>query len=1196
MNAFDASTVALEGSNLIEAAAGTGKTYSIEGLFVRLIVEQHVPVEQILTVTFTQAATAELRQRIYQRLVNADRLLSAGSWRGGPGEPQPEQAAVRVRRALMDFDQAAIYTIHGFCQRILHEYAFETGSSFDAKVVPDQSRILREIAQDFWRMNVCPAPVEFIAYAWEELKGPSRFLELLAKIKSPDVAITPALEAGGLDHLERYRDACGRLQVDWPQARAEAVDILKAAALDGRNYGSLEPAGLASVLTKRDLTITALAEAMDAFLSAPVPVFPPFKRFSCLTSEFLAAKTRPRQAVPRHAVFDLCQRVLEEAIALEGEMGRHLSHLKVRLIEFARSELDRRKMERNIQFFDDLLLRVARASAATPAAGGLIESVRRKYRAVLVDEFQDTDELQYTIFSRMFSDGQRPLFLIGDPKQAIYGFRGADIFSYLKAARNVTSTYTLTKNRRAVPGLVTALNTVFSQTEHPFLFPEIAFRPATAATAVAGPGTPFVIWYLDSRKVREDGKPVNSGDCQVLIANAVAGEIQRLTRAQRDPLPAGDIVVLVRTNAQASVVKQCLSAAGIPAVVCSTGNIFDAREAEDMQRVLASMAEPSDIGRLKAALATDILGVHADDIAAADRQPEGWEDRFSRTRDYFQVWYRQGFMPMFRRLLSGERVKERLLRFPDGERRLTNLLHIGELLHQAAGESNLGMTGLLKWLAEQRDPSTPRLEEHQLRLESDEASVKIVTIHKSKGLEYRVVFCPFAWSGSSARGQEVFFHDPAADRRLTLDLGGDDTALSRRYAEAETLSENLRLLYVALTRAKERCYLVWGRINISESSAPAYLFHFRNTGDNTDPDIVERMQRALKAMSDDDLLRDLETLAARSQATIEVRPLPDAPLQRAQPVAADSATLCGRRFEGKIDRSWRIVSYSALASGAGAEGDAADRDGLRPFQAVAAEPGESGPAAAGGLNLFAFPKGSRAGNFFHAVLERADFGTWQSAETDALVARMLAQFGYGAEWRAAVLRMIGEVAGLCLFAGAPGLTLGGIGASERLNEMEFYYPLHPVTPTRLREVFRQHGRTEGRAFADRIGRLTFAPMQGFMRGFIDMVFRHEERYYLVDWKSNHLGDGYESYHASRLAEPMQEGLYTLQYHIYTLALHQYLRQRLPAYRYERHFGGVAYVFLRGVDCRRGPEFGVFADTPHPELVHALGSALIPNYE
>ena len=457
--------------------------------------------------------------------------------------------------------------------------------------------------------------------------------------------------------------------------------------------------------------------------------------------------------------------------------------------------------------------------------------------------------------------------------------------------------------------------------------------------------------------MREDGKPVNSGDCQVLIANAVAGEIQRLTRAQRDPLPAGDIAVLVRTNAQAQVVKQRLSAAGIPAVVCSTGNIFDAREAEEMQRVLASMADPSDIGRLKAALATDILGVHADDIAAADREPDGWEDRLSRTRDYFQVWHRQGFMPMFRRLLAGERVKERLLRFPDGERRLTNLLHIGELLHQAAGENNLGMTGLLKWLAEQRDPSTPRLEEHQLRLESDEAAVKIVTIHKSKGLEYRVVFCPFAWSGSSARGQEVFFHDPAADRRLTLDLGGDDSALSRRYAEAETLSENLRLLYVALTRAKERCYLVWGRINTSETSALAYLFHFRDAGDSADPDIVARMKRALKAKSDDDLLQDLETLVARSQATIDVRPLPDAPLQRARPAADDSATLCGRQFTGKIDRSWRIASYSALASGAGADGDAADRDGLRAVSDRCRGTGRASPRSCSGPGPVCVPEG-----------------------------------------------------------------------------------------------------------------------------------------------------------------------------------------------------------------------------------------------
>jgi len=332
VNAFDARSVALEGSNLIEAAAGTGKTHSIEGLFERLVVEQHVPVEQILTVTFTQAATAELRQRIYQRLVKVRRDLDTGAWHGGPGAPQPALAGARVRQALMDFDQAAIYTIHGFCQRILHEYAFETGSPFDAELVPNQSRFLRDIAQDFWRLHVCPAPVEFIAYAWEMLKGPSRFMELLATLKSPDVRLIPALTAGGLDHLESYRDAFGRLQIDWPQARAEAVQILKAATLDGRHYGSLESAGPDRALTRRDLSVMALAESMDAFLSSPVPVFPPFKRFNCLTSEFLADKTRPRQAVPRHAVFDLCHRVLGEAVALEGEMARHLSRLKVRLI------------------------------------------------------------------------------------------------------------------------------------------------------------------------------------------------------------------------------------------------------------------------------------------------------------------------------------------------------------------------------------------------------------------------------------------------------------------------------------------------------------------------------------------------------------------------------------------------------------------------------------------------------------------------------------------------------------------------------------------------------------------------------------------------------------------------------------------------------------------------------------------------
>jgi exodeoxyribonuclease V beta subunit len=809
----------------------------------------------------------------------------------------------------------------------------------------------------------------------------------------------------------------------------------------------------------------------------------------------------------------------------------------------------------------------------------------------------------------IFASAGIPLFLIGDPKQAIYGFRGADIFSYLKASRRSQAAYTLSANRRSTPALVSAVNTLFGRQRRPFLIPGIDFVPASAVRSDApSADPPFVIWYLDSRRVRSDGKPATRSEAQPLIAAALAGEIARGLKSGGGKTPAGDIAVLVRTNEQARLVKAALNLRRVPAVVCSAGDVFKCREADELERILAAIADPTDVRRIKAALATGLMGAAADEIRPTAADSPEVAERFRRMREYFQIWSSRGFMPMFRRLLSAEGIKRRILGTGDGDRRLTNLLHLAELLHQAEGEFNPGLSGLVKWLSLQRRSDASRIEEHQLRLESDARAVQIVTIHKSKGLEYPVVFCPFAWNSSTVAAEAFLYHDPAADHRLTLALDGDSPEQLTQ-AENERLSENLRLLYVALTRARERCILVWGRINAAETSAPAYLLHAPAGEDGEDaaadgrPEgLVRRLSAALKAKSDPDLLEDLKGLERESAGAIEIRQVPEpGPIEAGAPTGPGVARLNARQFKGVIDRSWKTASYSLLVNAReSAEGpDRGDDSPLRPpVPTPESEISGEAPAADPAAELMAFPRGSRAGNFFHAVLEKADFGAARDAAVADRVARTLSDHRYEPRWRDPVCRMIAELASRPIFADAPGLTLAQVPAADRLAEMEFYYPLKRITPENLARAFRRFGMRD-RAAAESeepLGRLDFAPLQGYMKGYIDLVFRFADRFYLIDWKSNHLGDRPEDYHPRRLAACMLAERYVLQYHIYTLALHRYLALRLPGYRYAKHFGGVAYVFIRGIDSRLGPELGVYTDRPDAALVRDLEEELIAGHE
>ena len=1229
---FDILGAPLSGANLIEASAGTGKTFTIAGLYLRLIVEKRLTVDQILVVTFTKAATEELKQRIRARLLEArkafmgstpedellDRLVKQSR--------HPQMALARITDAIRDFDACAIFTIHGFCQRILHENAFETGSLFDTELITEQKDILVPICQDYWRHTLYEAPPEFIRYALLKLKGPYAFLALLTKSKDPDLLVIPQQERPSLDTLAAFRSGCRSIEKEWLMSRDRVEALLMDPVLNGTAYGSLKADKQQPDLTVREQRVKKLTAAMDIFCTNAALRFPLFKDFEKFSTSYVAEKTKKGKITPQHPFLDRCEELCTLEQDLLQEMQALLLFVKTDLFRFAREKLPFLKERKNIQYFDDLLTRV-RDALFTPGADVLSSAVQRRFKAAMVDEFQDTDMLQYTIFSRLFADKGSLFFMIGDPKQAIYGFRGADIFSYMHASIQAQKQYTLLTNYRSHAKLITAVNTIFSKVHKPFIFDEIPFVKGMPAETTSQQNSTteslLDIWFAGSAA----GAPMNKGDAEKFISAAVAADIRDRIDAHESVNP-GDIAVLVRTNIQAEMVKKDLSQHQVPAVFYSAGNVFETREARDLFLLMASIVDPFNPGRFHAALATSLMGVTLDTLDLQDAGEEKLDHLRERFVDYHQTWADHGFVRMINRLMAQEHVRSRMLAREEGERRLTNILHLAELLHDSAVRNSLGMPALLKWFSIQRDPESGTPETYQLRLESDALTVKIITIHKSKGLEFPVVFCPFAWGSSSITGEGVTFHDQDNDQRLTLDLGSRNIENHRAWAQYELLAENLRLLYVALTRAREQCVLAWGHINKVETSALAYLLHYTPENESASPpeDLLPEIQFQYNSKNGQALLRDLKALEASSDNSIRVtvlkQPVPAVP-EITSEMALDAAaggkdTLCLRKVDKPVEDGWHIYSYSSLtsskkymplqASGSLTSGhplrdayaDPDSEESEQPDRDVSIHVDEDpiGPAEkderVGERTIFTFAKGARAGIFFHDLFEHLDFTKVGEIEFKAYVVDTIKAYSIDPVWQDIVLQTIENVLGVSLQSDQDKFTLSMVAPHQRVNEMEFYFPLKKISSGMLCSAFHtQSGTSRFPEMQEHMGRLQFAPAKGFMKGFIDLIFSFNNRYYLLDWKSNHLGDAIEDYAGGNLDRAMQHSYYTLQYHIYTLALHLFLQSRLPGYQYEKHFGGVFYLFIRGIDMEKGANYGVFYDRPAKDLVVSLEDAMVP---
>jgi exodeoxyribonuclease V beta subunit len=1146
------------GTTILEASAGTGKTYAIAGLVLRYVVEAGIPLPELLVVTFTRAATAELRDRVRRRLVTAADHLSAVVAGAVPDHDDevlhhlatsaagPDELRVRRDRAataVADFDAATISTIHGFCQQVLRSVGLTADVDPDAELVTDQSEFVNAVVDDL----LVRAAVE---------RG-------VSQIKRKDL----------LDIADRVA------------ANPDARIVPDPAGADGDGVGSASGG----------------------------------------------------------------------ADGQGGDRGPDVPALRAELAERLRAELRERKRARRQLSYDDLLTQLRDAITDRSTGDAVVAALRERYSVALIDEFQDTDPVQWDILRRAFGDPAAVLVLIGDPKQAIYSFRGADVHAYLDAVAAARTRRDLRTNWRSDGPLLAALDTLL--TGGTFGDPRIDYRtvrpaPDHEAPRLTGAGAPLRLRCVPrSHRLRASSGDITAGAArQHIAADVAARAVELLTtgatirRDDRDePVTAGDLAVLVRTNAEAVQVHRALREVRVPAIINGVGSVFDTPAATEWRQLLEALEQPTNTSRARAAALTSFLGWTGEELAAAT--DDQLADLHDRLHGWAQVLRDRGVASLSRTITVVTDLPGRLLGVVGGERHLTDLEHVGQLLHRAAAEEGLGPASLTSWLthavAEADDEKVPA-DERARRLESDERAVQILTVHRSKGLQYPIVFAPFLWSPGWLHQPVLTFHDAGG---RALDVGGSRKGeptydANKERSQEEHAGELLRLLYVALTRAEHQVVVWWAPCRDAARSGLGRILFARDQDGRLDT------SRTGVAPSDDRCRERLGLLVERAGGHLALeetdREPSTAPLP---PGARDAVELDAAELTRELDHLWHRTSYSALtarshaapAAGVGSaspgtgpadgsgplvgsepEAGVTDDEGLLPAVTPSDPDGGTGPVddAGGGaalarpLPLGEVPGGAEFGTFVHAVLEEVDFTApdLRGALRD-LTERQLA-------WRRT---RIGDPAvlaeGLTLAVETPlgplagGRRLRDVAAVDRLNELDFELPLDPrltgqATVAGIVELLRDHLATDDRlaGYADVLGSSGIdGELRGYLNGSIDLVLRVPgdagQRYLVADHKTNRLGAPGRSltaadYRPAELAAAMVRGHYPLQALLYQVALHRYLRWRVPGYDPEVALGGALYLFLRGMAGADTPTVdgqpcGVFAWRAPASLIVAV---------
>jgi exodeoxyribonuclease V beta subunit len=1188
-------TFPLYGMRLIEASAGTGKTYTIASLFIRLLLghgkenshQGPLTVDKILVVTFTEAATAELRSRIRERIID----VRLDFMKGQSGDPfiqtlinQSDNVGIDIRLlrfAELQMDEAAIYTIHGFCQRMLMQNAFESGSLFQQSLLEDDSLLLLQATNDFWRRHfydLSTPLTELIFSYWQhpdQLKN-----ELRSWLSRHDLQFIPHIE--DFDFKAKYEKSLtiiDNLKKEWLASEADYLDIISHSDVSKRSYSKKN-------LPKWLNEVSEWAFITDSALDLP-------KNLIKFSQSTLDEKT-PKGAKPTHAIFESIEKILDLDLSIKNT-------ILIKATEWVRDDLQKSKHSQSLLGFDDLLLRLDDALQNSPE-NHLAEQIRNSYPIALIDEFQDTDPVQYRIFQTIYATQENSegsdadieslvnpdssisaeslrssgLFMIGDPKQAIYSFRGADIFTYMKARQNVTAHYSLDFNYRSSPEMINAVNSFFEFCPAAFIYEDDI--PFIAVKAPNIKRKKLLIGNFDdpTQTALQFIHPVsgeNTDGFKQSITIACVNEIKNIlmlaqqgsaylesVSGEKKAIGANDIAILVRTGKEAALIRKALLDENINSVYLSLKeSVYATPLAKDLLFILKACLNPEDERLLRSAIGCRLFAMSPVQIHDLLFDTKMWEQKIAQFFEYQALWNKSGVLVMLHKLFNEQGINEQLLKDTKGERLLTDLLHLGELLQKHSVEHDGGFA-LMRWFSEQVSQVNGDNSEQKQRLESEKDLIQVSTLHKSKGLEYDIVFMPF--TGLHQKARDCLYHDPEQDFKLFYDLQNN----SKHFAltEKEQLAEDLRLLYVGLTRSVYRCYIgigsyKTGRVKNSPLAKSALGYICLKTG------------KDLLAGDSAGLNSHLEKMC-KSSNNISVRTTPIANELPYIVKQGDYTLKPPTQFIGKIERNWWISSYSSLSRfHTGSQQSIVDPE----THAIDNDP----VTLESKKSPFSFPRGAKHGSFLHLLFELIDFQSIDKTLISTIISEQLEKHLYDdvEVWTPILVDWFEQ---LLAFPLMPSFALNKLKSSAKKIEMQFFIDMKSLHSSQVNKLIKQYD-----LLSQRAGELQFQAVQGFLKGFIDLTFEFEGKYYVLDYKSNYLGDRLEDYNQVNIENMMIEHRYDFQYQLYTLALHRLLRSRLADYDYERHIGGVFYTFIRGMQDNEN--CGVYFNKPDFSLIDGL---------
>lgn len=1223
MNKLDLLSFPLDSLSLIEASAGTGKTFAVANLYLRYLLERHFTVEQILVVTFTEAATQELKDRIRLRIQELRRVFEGEESRDSiliqlvKGSTNPEEDKVRLRLAERQIDQAQIHTIHGFCQLVLKQYSLDANVPLTQKLLEDQTQLRKQVLEDFWRREVLSLPETALAFLIQKWPDPSKLQSAFSGLlnRTPDRLI-PISNQGGL--------AFWLQQLQETHAWYECLRDTSLEMIDEVEHLLIE------MPLKRNNDKLGWVKKIRAWASAPdIDYTLPkankdivFERFS---TSALATEGQKNKPVPLHPYFDFLETHFQQTLP---DLYASFLAQSYPLIKHMIAET---KQQQRVFSFDDLITRVAKALPATIENGqsndvydDLARRISENYQVAIIDEFQDTDPQQYHIFNRLFGT-QSPkkiarLVLIGDPKQAIYGFRGGDISTYLRAKRDIAShsmgqLFTMDTNWRSSSNMVQAVNTLFGDFDNAFLADDIPFQSVNAAKPnLQGlPPQSVIISYSEAEKISKPQLEQRLADHCVSQIEDLLRQAETIQLDDKRSLKHSDIAVLVRSSKEGEKIKSALAEKGLVATLDSQESIYLSEEALALNYLLEAVADPHNETALRRCLAEPFFGITDQQILEFNEQADVFAHYLDIFESLHRTWLNAGVLSMIRTALkslgvfgfwlnaSASTVVETESRM--WERRLTNWNQLAEIL-QKQSRIHTGHFGLIRWYQDtlngvrSENESSKGDSETSLRLESDAALIRIITIHKSKGLEYPFVFLPFMISCRGAT--EAWFYDEKGS--LSLDLAGSNAYLIA--AERERLAEDIRLLYVALTRSKYRCYIGTAAYQSTNRNfygltytAWAHLLFQGNPPSKLDDEVLANCLANLQLKAPELIsvlcISDLNDGSSSFESSYAIKHKSN----------QQRDLLKVNQLIHKIEDRWRVHSFTALLNessrlGRVNENQVSNADSIMALNEIMPVPAKS-KASQNILSIFSFPKGSQAGTFLHTLFEELNFSSGglnqkirrQYPNVELFISEKLRLSRLVEEplinpWSAYLSKWLQGVLDVPL---VDGLSLSSLNEGSYFAEMQFYFSIKQFNAEEFNCLLKTHTSIQED--------IQFSAFEGHLKGAIDLVFEQNGKFYILDYKSNYLGDQLNDYSAENLENAMRDHRYDVQYIIYTLALHRYLKMRLgESYEYASHFGGVIYLFLRGLPLAEREQEpssvenktnGVYFTCPSEDLIVSL---------